>query len=121
MRIRPVDAQGDMMPIQNLSQMKEGGEAVAEIARERLLFYYGEWWEDESVGLRIPEFLADTIKKNDVDMVAKYITSYLSETEGVVGISNVRVEYNRRRFVYSALLVSGDGAEVLEVDLSGLL
>lgn len=121
MRVRPVDLQGDMLPIYDSSQMKEGAEAVAQIAKERLLFYQGEWWEDEKLGIRIPEFLANTIKRQDISIVAKYITSYLAETQGITGITDVYVNFSNHRFLYTATLHTDEGSEKLEVSLDGLL
>lgn len=121
MRVRPVNDEGDMMPIQNDSQMLKDGEAVAQIVKSRLSFYQGEWWEDARLGIRIPEFLADNIRRSDVDILGKYITSYVAETDGVTGIGDVSVEYINRALIYRALLQTNFGAEVVEVNLSGLL
>ena len=121
MVVRPTDENGDMMPIQSGNQMLTGTKAVAQIARDRLLFYRGEWWEDESLGIRIPDFLANSIRASDVNLFARYITSYLAETEGVRGISSVSAEYDKRSLIFRAILVTDEGSEPLEVNMSGIL
>ena len=121
MRVRPNDANGDMMPVQDRSQMLEGAAAVAQIAKERLLFFHGDWWEDEELGIRIPEFLASSVRKSDVSMFAKLITSYIGNTEGVTGVANARAEFKNREMIYSATLLTSEGAAELEVNLNGLL
>ena len=55
MIVRPVDENGDMMPVIKSSQMLSGAEAFAQIVEQRLHFYYGEWWENPTLGIRIPE------------------------------------------------------------------
>lgn len=121
MIVRPVDENGDMMPIQNESQMIGGAEAVAQVAKDRLAFFYGEWWEDPEMGIRIPDFLANTVREGDVSMFAKYITSYLGDTAGSRGIAGATVEYSRREMIYRATILADDGSAGLEVDLSELL
>lgn len=121
MRVRPVGANGDMVPIQNDSQMIVDGEAVAQIVKERLRFYRGEWWEDKESGFQLPEFIADTVRKSDVDILAKYITSYIAETEGVIGISGVRIGYDKRVLTYRCVIQTEFGNQIVEVDLSGVL
>ena len=121
MRVRPVDADGDMMPITDSSQMLEGASAVAQIARDRLLFYQGEWWEDETLGIKLPEFLIEGTRHNEASMLAKYISSYLSETPGATGLSGAIYDFGKRHFAYRAVLKTEEGSARLEVDLSGLL
>jgi len=121
MRVRPENAEGDMMPVQSDSQMLTNESAIVQIVKDRLTFYRGEWWEDETLGVRIPDFLVDTVRRSDVDILGKYITSYIAETEGVTGITNVSVDYNRRVLTYRCMIQTDFGNEPLEVDLSGLL
>ena len=83
MRVRPEDSNGDMMPVSQNSDMIEGSKAVAQIVKDRILLYRGEWWEDETLGFQLPQFLADTVRKNDVGLLGKYITSYVASTFGV--------------------------------------
>ena len=121
MRVRPEDKDGDMMPVSQKSDMIEDAKAIAQIIKDRLLFYYGEWWEDETLGFRLPDFLAETVRKNDVGLLGKYITSYISNTEGVVSIGDVNVVFDKRNFVYAAYINTNTGSEVVEVNLNGLL
>ena len=121
MKVRPVGNDGDMIPIQYDSQMVGGGQAVAQIVKDRLSFYHGEWWEDDDMGVKIPDFLMDTVRKSDVDIFTKYITSYIASTEGVIGITNASVEFNKRVLRYRCIIHTEEGSEEMEVDLSGLL
>lgn len=121
MIVRPVDENGDMMPIAYESQMLEGGEAVAQVARQRLELYYGEWWEDETLGFRIPKFLAEGVRKENLELMEKYISAYLKRTEGVDSLSDTSVVYMNRELTYSGVLHTQGEANTVEVGLNGLL
>lgn len=118
---RPVDGNCDMLPVSHSSQMFTGAQAVARTVQERIQLYRGEWWEDDTLGIQIPKFLSDTLKAKDVSLFSKYITNYIAQTEGVRGVANVKVEFNKRLLKYSALIKTDEGNATVEVDLSGLL
>ena len=88
MIVRPVDSDGDMMPVAYAEQMESGGKAVAQVVRQRLLLYFGEWWEDEQAGFRIPQFLYEGVRSNNIQMLLKYISSYVASTDGVDSVIN---------------------------------
>ena len=121
MRVRPIDADGDMMPIMSNSQLLDGSKAVVQIARDRLKFYRGDWWENPSRGIRIPDFLLETIRKRDVQFFTRYMTSFIAGTPGVTGITGVMVSFEKRKLTFSCYLQTKEGTEPLEVDMSGLL
>ena len=121
MRVRPVDMNGDMMPIYESSQMLVDAEAVAQVVKERLLFFQGEWWEDETLGVAIPEFLANTIRSDNIDLLGKYLTSYISDTEGVLNITDSSLVYNNRELVFRCVIQTANGSASVEVNLTGLL
>ena len=122
MLVRPLDANGDMMPIHSLSQMVGGGDAVAQVIHLRLDLEHGEWWEDETLGFRAPEFLIRGVRRGEIDMLAKYIASYVSSTQEVRAVTNVVTASTGHDLVFScaAILESG-GSTTVEVDLSGIL
>lgn len=121
MLVRPVDENGDMMPISYASQMLEGGDAVGQVARQRLELYYGEWWEDETAGFRIPQFLATGVRKENLELMEKYISSYVKRTEGVESISDTSVIYYNRELTYTGIIHTQGESSRVEVGLDGLL
>ncbi len=122
MRVRPLTGpHGDMMPVNNLNQMLEGKEAVAQIAVARICLNYGEWWEDPTLGFKVPEFLAQTAKDSDINMLVQYITSYLSQTEGVTGIIDVDVAFENRQLVYKCIMKTNQGTAQVEVEINELV
>lgn len=121
MRYRTVDENGDMMPIQTMSQLSEGPEAVALAVDSRLAMLYGEWWENRRLGFKVPEFLISTIRDNETAMLSKYISKYIANTEGVTGISGVITKYSNRKFEYRCRILTRDGSTELEVESDGIL
>ena len=118
---RPVDSNGDMIPVSYASQMLEDSEAVAQIVRQRLQLYFGEWWEDEITGFRVPQFLTDGVRHENVEMLVKYISSYVAGTDGVTGVTNAEVVIADRKMIYSAVIHTGTETVTLEVELDGIL
>ena len=57
---RPVDSKGDMMPVPAFSALLRGAPAVAQLVRDRLALYAGEWWENPAWGNEIPEMLGES-------------------------------------------------------------
>ena len=121
MVIRPIDAYGDMMPVQTLSQMKSGAPAIAQAIKHRTNMMYGEWWEDETLGFRIPQFLAQGARRQDTGMLSQYISKYVSDTPGVTGVSAATVTYENHEMNYKCMAYTREGKAVVEVDLNGVL
>lgn len=122
MRVRPLaDPHGDMVPVRSLKQMLEGPEAVAQIVAMRICLNRGEWWEDEEAGFQVPDFLAETARKSDLDMIAKYIASYVSVSEGVDGVEGATIEYEDHRAVFKCTILTNGGGQSVEVLLDGVL
>lgn len=117
-----IDPHGDWMPIQSKKQMLNDARGVAQIVAMRLSLNYGEWWEDETLGFRVPEFLAATAKQNDLDMLSKYTASYISDSYGVAGLANVKAEYdNDHKLLFTANVVAAETGESVGVTIDGIL
>ncbi len=122
MKVRPEDGNGDMMPIQSLDQLIEDAPAVAQIMRSRVRLVHGEWWEDETLGFKAPQFLVDNVRQGNLGMLEQYISTYLAGTPGVARISDVELTFSNHKLRYSCIATTGTGgSEVVEVDLSGIL
>ena len=109
MLYRPVDENGDMMPIQNASQMSSGGQAVRLAADARVALIEGEWWEDTELGFHMYSLLTDSARTGETQMLENYITSYLAQTKGCAGVTNVELKTVGRDLVYSCTLLADDG------------
>lgn len=121
MKIRPVDRDGDMMPIQYTDQLLDDADAVAQLVRDRISLLYGEWWEDEEIGFRIPEMFISNVRRGHVGMLEQYVSQYIAGTAGVQKVSNIQVTFENHKLTYSCRVTAGSGSAEVEVDLSGLL
>ena len=121
MIVRPVDSIGDMMPIEYSDQMITGEKAVAQVVKQRLLLYFGEWWEDEEAGFRIPRFLSDGVRSENMQMIQKYISSYIAATEGVDAVSASSISLVGRVMTYRCVIRAKGESESVEVSLDGVL
>ena len=121
MLFRTVDADGDMMPIQSADQMSDGAEAVALAVDSRLAMYSGEWWEDENLGFRVPSFLVYGIREFQLPMLEKYISKYISKTEGVTGVMGIVTEFEGHKFNYACKILTQEGSAEVGVESDGIL
>lgn len=123
MRYRPVDENGDMVPILSLSDLKEGREAVALAVMHRLKLINGEWWENEDLGFRMWDYLIASAKAGQADFLMSYITSYIMETEGCTGMTDVSIDYSNRQLVYKGKILTEFGTQEIEAEVgdSGIL
>ena len=113
MRFRPLDEGRDMTPCY---KMLEGKEAVGAAVESRLRFYYGDWWEDETLGFKIPKVLIEGARRGTEDLLAGYISSYIAETPGVIRVSEPDVITRDRdlRFECSVVTEYGEVKEGVE-------
>ena len=127
---RPLDANGDIMPVTDLSQMASGPEAVGIAIKHRCSMIEGEWWEDEELGFGIPDFLGTVRGDTGADMLARYVSGYIAATPGVTGVNGASVSYSSidprtgkyvHQVTYSADVETGETNQAVEVDLDGLL
>jgi len=122
MHVRPLDSNGDITPVYDLSQLISGSEAISQVINLRLHFLYGEWWEDEEMGFRIPDFLVANARRRDVELLAKYVSAYISETQEVRAVTGIvtGIRDHTMTFRCSVLTTEGQNASV-EVNLNGIL
>lgn len=122
MNIRPLDEHGDIVPVSDLSQMASGKKAVGEIVNLRLQLYHGEWWENRDAGFRVPELLMNNVRNGEVSLLANYIATYVSESEGVRGVSDVVVIKNGHELSVKLVAKTNEGKTITtEVNLNGVL
>ena len=120
--VRPVDENGDFIPVYSLDQMLSGSDAVRQVVNLRLTFYSGEWWEDPEIGFLAPDFLVQSAMSGDVDMLGKYIAAYVANTEGVQSVEDVSATYSNHEMIFYCLVLTDDGdEEVVEVNVNGIL
>ena len=120
MKIRPTDANGDILPVKAPEEMAEGGEATGLLAAARLRLMKGDWAEDAEAGSPVLEILrGDSFGEDKLRELEAGVTDVLRKTPGILAVENVRVRQEDRRYVYSCLLLTEDGTVPLEQDMEG--
>ena len=81
MKLRPVDAAGDVLPVLSSGNMLSGPEAVALLVKYRLSLLQGEWWENPGYGFGILNLLQSSrVTDADASALASRITEYIRQT-----------------------------------------
>ena len=107
---RPLDSDGDMLPVASAADLLTGPAAVLAAVNTRLRLLHGEWWEDEALGFEIPRFLFDGVKAPAGEQtLANYISSYIEATDGVLSVTGVTSEMRGRTLVYTCTILTTDG------------
>ena len=118
---RPVDASGDILPVLSSGDLLRGADAVAQLVRERLELYAGDWWENSDWGNEILQMLQESrLTEADGQALASYLTSYIRETPGVENVSDVTFSVeNGKQFSYKCTVVTEYGYAGIEYETGG--
>ena len=118
MILRPVDENGDILPVLSSGDLLRGGPAAAQLVKDRLELYAGEWWENPEQGNRILSLLRESrLTEADGQTLSSYLTSYIRETAGVREIRDVRFSTEGRRFSYSCVVETDTGPNTVHYQL----
>ena len=114
MILRPVDENGDILPVLSASVLLSGAPAVARLGEDRLKLYAGDWWENPAWGNRIIEMLRESrLTESDGQALANYLSEYIRKTVGVEEVREVSFSVEGRQFSYTCSVVTDEGqAEV---------
>ena len=111
MLLRPVNASGDILPVQSSSAMLSGPEAVAQLVKYRLSLLRGEWWENPEWGFFVLETLQSShLTEAETATVSAQISAYIRETPGVLEVENVQFAVSGRQFSYACSVRTGEGS-----------
>ena len=110
MILRPVDSNGDILPVLSSSALVQGAPAVALLVRDRLELLSGDWWEDPALGNAVVELLKESCF-TDTDRMAlsSYLSSYIRETPGVLDVRDVSFSGEGKEFSFSCTVDTEDG------------
>ena len=102
MKMRPVDASGDILPVLSAADMATGAEAVAILAADRLRLLTGDWWENPEWGCEILDLIRDSrLTEKDAQAVSTYLSAYVRETPGVLDVRDEQWEFSGSQFRWS--------------------
>ena len=112
---RPVDASGDILPVLSSGDLLRGADAVAQLVRERLELYAGDWWENSDWGNEILQMLQESrLTEADGQALASYLTSYIRETPGVENVNDVSFSVEEKQFRFRCTVQTESGTAEIE-------
>lgn len=110
MRMRPVDASGDVLPVLGAGDLVSGAAAVALLAGDRLRLLSGDWWENPEWGCGVLRMLQEgRPTEADARAVSAYLAAYVRETPGVTEVRDEAWEFSGREFRWSCTVVTDSG------------
>lgn len=103
MKYRRLTQDGDYSFGGGMQSFATDAEAVAQAIKTRLLLLYGEWWEDQSIGLPLFQHILGTKDTGAVDML---IQECINNTQGVDSIADYKSEFGSDRGLNIACVVN---------------
>ena len=108
---RPLDENGDILPVLSSGDLLRGTEAVAALVRERLNLLTGDWWENPAWGNEVLDMLQESrLTEEEAQPLASYLSSYIRETPGVRDVVGVSFSAGDRTFRYSCTVETDTGS-----------
>ena len=118
MKMRPVDPDGDILPVLHTGEMFSGSLAVASLVQSRLELYSGDWWENSSWGNEILKMLQEgRLTRADAQALSTYLTEYVRETSGVQDVTDVRFSVEGHRFGWECTVLTEYGKAGIEFEV----
>ena len=110
MILRPVDSNGDILPVLVSASLLRGAGAVARLVKDRLELLAGDWWENPAWGNEVLEMMRSSrLTEADTQALANYITSYIRQTPGVLEVEDVEFSVEWKAFSYSCRVDTEEG------------
>ena len=111
MILRPVDENGDILPVLVSASLLKGVDAVARLVKDRLELLTGDWWENPAWGNEVLEMMRSSrLTEADTQTLANYITSYIRQTDGVLEVEDVVFSVEGKTFSYSCRVDTENGS-----------
>ena len=111
MRMRPVDQNGDVLPVLHASDMFSGSLAVAKLVEDRLNMFSGDWWENPAWGNEILRMLQEgRLTEADAQSLSTYLASYVRNTSGVKEVQDEKWAVDDARFSWSCTALTEYGS-----------
>ena len=118
MKMRPVDPDGDILPVLHTGEMFSGGLAVASLVESRLQLYAGDWWENPARGNEILRMLQEgRLTRADAQALSTYLTECVRETPGVQDMTDVRFSVEGHRFGWSCTVLTEYGSANINYEI----
>lgn len=94
---------GDNDPVFDNTATLHGAQAVAQAVLTNLRLFYGEWWENLSLGLPVfQQMLGQLGDTRTLETAKRLIQQTIESTPYVVAVTNILVEFKDGQLSFSA-------------------
>lgn len=120
MKYRKLDENGDYVFGNNSHDYIEKDEAIAQAIKTKLYLFYGEWWEDISLGLPMFQSILGQVSNNNLrQTVILLCAEQINLVEGVTSVDSISVDISARKLGLTIDVTTENGTTVnLEVELN---
>ena len=118
MKLRPEDQDGDVLPVLHVSDMLSGSLAIAKLVEDRLVLYFGDWWENLAWGNEILRMLQEgRLTETDAQSLSTYLAAYVRNTSGVKEVQDEKWNLSGGRFSWSCTVLTEYGSANIDFSL----
>ena len=118
MKLRPVDQNGDVLPVLHASDLFSGSLAVAKLVEDRLNLFSGDWWENPSWGNEILRMLQEgRLTEADAQSLSTYLSGYVRSTSGVKEVQDEKWDLSGNRFSWSCTVLTEYGSSEIYYEI----
>ena len=118
MILRPVDENGDVLPVLSSADLLRDVLAVARLVKDRLELLAGDWWENLTWGNGIINMLQESrLTEADTQALVSYLSSYIRETPGVLDVRDAVGSVNGKQFSFSCTVDTEYGDAEINYEL----
>lgn len=120
MKYRKLDENGDYVFGNNSYDYIEKDEAIAQAIKTKLYLFYGEWWEDISLGLPMFQSILGQVSNNNLrQTVILLCAEQINLVEGVTSVDSIFVDISARKLGLTIDVTTENGTTInLEVELN---
>ena len=120
MKYRKLDENGDYVFGNNSYDYIEKDEAIAQAIKTKLYLFYGEWWEDISLGLPMFQSILGQVSNNNLrQTVILLCAEQINLVEGVISVDSISVDISARKLGLTIDVTTENGTTInLEVELN---
>ena len=113
MLARPVDQNGDILPVTASADLLSGTAAVASAIRDHLRLFPGDWWENAEKGNPVFDLITVSRRtEQDARTLSSALTSYILAFPGIRTVSDVQASIEGQVFSFSCIAHTESGETV---------
>lgn len=123
MRYRRLDEKGDYSFGNNSLDYIKDNDAVVQAIKTKLYLFYGEWWEDISLGLPMFQSILGQVSNENLRRTVILLSAeQIQSVEGVTSVDSIVVAISARKLTLSIDVTTEYGSSVsTEVELYNVI